>query len=56
MLKTILAIFGITIGIMGLALSIMGFKTKAPAYITAFFLSQAMVDFAFAYFLLEIII
>lgn len=56
MLKTILAIFGITIGIVGLALSIMGFKTKAPAYITSFFLSQAMVDFAFAYFLLEIII
>lgn len=37
MLKTILAIFGITIGIVGLALSVMGFKTKAPAYITAFF-------------------
>lgn len=56
MLKAILAIFGITIGIMGLALSVMGVKTKAPAYITAFFISQAMVDFAFAYFLLEIII
>lgn len=56
MLKTLLAIYGITIGIMGLALSIMGVKTKAPAYITAFFLSQAMVDFAFAYFLFEIII
>lgn len=55
-MRIILAIFGITIGIMGLALSVMGFKTKAPAYITAFFLSQAMVDFAFAYFLLEIII
>lgn len=50
MLKTILAIFSITIGIVGLALSIMGFKTKASAYITAFFLSQAMVDFAFAHF------
>lgn len=56
MLKTILVIFDITIGLMGLALSIMGVKTKAPAYITAFFLSQAMVDFSFAYFLLKIII
>lgn len=55
-MRIILAIFGITIGIMGLTLSIIGFKTKAPAYITAFFLSQAMVDFAFAYFLLGIII
>lgn len=55
-MRIILAIFGITIGIMGLALSVMGVKTKAPGYITAFFLSQAMVDFAFAYFLLEIII
>ena len=56
MLKTILAIFGITIGIIGILLSVMGVKSKSPAYITAFFLSQAMVDFAFAYFLLEIII
>lgn len=56
MIKTILAIFGIAIGLIGILLSIMGVKTKAPAYITAFFLSQSMVDFAFAYFLLKIII
>lgn len=56
MLKTILAIYGIAIGLMGLALSVMGVRTKAPAYITAFFISQAMVDFAFAYFLLKTII
>lgn len=55
-MRIILAMFAMIIGALGLVLSIMGFKTKAPAYITAFFLSQAMVDFAFAYFLLEIII
>lgn len=56
MLKTILAIFGIIMGLMGILVFAVGVKSKAPAYITAFFLSQAMVDFAFAYFLLKIII